>query len=169
MMSRDSRPIVGGLLAVILASAGPAAEAQVQVPHDLDQIPAQVMVALKTKFTEAAIQQWTSEEEDGVVLYDIEFEQQGRKFEADIKQDGTIDNWEREVAAADLPAVVMSVVRNKYPRSTIREIMAITVVKEGNEALEGYEFVLETADATGVEITVAPDGTILEEDTGEPR
>jgi len=167
MMSRDCRRAVGGLFAVILASTGQAAEAQVRNPHDLDQIPAQVMAALKTKFPEAVIQQWTREEEDGVVLYDIEFEQQGRKFEADIKEDGTIDNWEREVAAADLPAVVMSVVRGKYPRSTIQEIMAITLVEGAKETLEGYEIVLETAD-TRHEVTVAPDGTILEEDSGEP-
>ena len=83
---------------------------------------------------------------DIVVFYDIEFRQQGRKFEADIKEDGTIHNWEREITVGDLPEVVMSVVANKYPESTITEIMAITAVTVGTEALEGYEIILETAD-----------------------
>jgi hypothetical protein len=170
MMDRDRRSVVSGVFAVALISAvaTQAAHAQVEETLRIGQIPAQVMAALQARFPEAEIRESTREEEDGVVLYDIEFQQQGRKFEADIKEDGTIDNWEMEIPATDLPEVVMSVVRSKYPESTIQEVMAVTVVKEGNEALEGYEIVLETADATGVEITVAPDGTILEEDTGEP-
>jgi uncharacterized membrane protein YkoI len=67
------------------------------------------MAKLRARFPEAEIQQWTREEEDGVVLYDIEFRQQGRKFEADIKEDGAIDNWEREIAPRrrlSMPSIV---------------------------------------------------------------
>lgn len=74
-----------------------------QQPPGRDTIPKKVMDALKAKFPAAQIDKWTREKEDDVVIYDIEFKQQGQKFEADIKEDGTIPNWEKEVAATELP------------------------------------------------------------------
>lgn len=134
---------------------------------DLDQIPGQVTAALNARFPGAEIQQWTREEEDGIVIYDFEFLQQGRKREADIGEDGTIHNWESEIAAEELPDAVTAAVETEYPGSTYREIMAITAVVEGAEALEGYEIVFEAADGAVIEVTVAPDGAILERDTME--
>ncbi|MDH3292178.1 MAG: hypothetical protein OEO20_11080 [Gemmatimonadota bacterium] len=163
MMTRRCGSMVGGVAVVLggLFLAAPA-HAQVKDTLDLDKIPQQVMDALRARFPRAEIRQWTREEEDDIVLYDIEFTQQGRKLEADIKEDGTIHNWEREIAADDLPASVRTAVEREYPESTLEEVMAITAVTEGTEALEGYEIVLETADGKEIEVTVAPDGTILE-------
>jgi hypothetical protein len=121
------------------------------------------MAALKAKFPDAEIHKWTKEKEGDTVVYDIEFKQGDQKFEADIKEDGAFHNWEREIAAEDLPEAVMKAAEEKYPNSTRKEIMEITAVKEGQDALEGYEIVLETAEGDKVEITVAPDGEILEE------
>ncbi|NIM97029.1 MAG: hypothetical protein GTO24_02755 [candidate division Zixibacteria bacterium] len=129
----------------------------------LDKIPKVVMDALKAKFPDAQIHEWTKEKEGDIVVYDIEFKQQDRKFEADIKEDGTIHNWEKEIAAGDLPESVKKAVEEKYPKSTHKEIMEITAVKEGKDVLEGYEIVLETADIKEVEVTVTLDGRILEE------
>jgi hypothetical protein len=133
---------------------------------EMEKLPKVVMDALKARFPEAEIQKWTREKEGEIFVYDIEFRQQDRKFEADIKEDGTIHNWEKEIAAADLPEVAMKAVQAKYPDSAIKEIMEITAVSDGKEALEAYEVVLETADKTEVEVAVATDGTILE-DSGE--
>ncbi len=133
----------------------------------LDSIPKVVMDALKTKFPTAEIHQWTKEKEGDIVLYDFEFNQQDQKFEADITEDGTIHNWEKEIAAEELPEAVMKAVEKMYPKSNLQEIMEITLVKAEQDSLEGYEIVLETAEKQEVEVTVAPDGTILEEDPGE--
>jgi len=135
---------------------------------ELDKIPEVVMDALKAKFPKAEIHKWTKEKEDDIVIYDIEFKQEGRKFEADIKEDGLIHNWEKAIAAEDLPDAVKIVVETKYPEAAIKEIMEITSVSDGKDALEGYEIVFETADKKKVEVTVAPDGKILE-DSGEKR
>jgi hypothetical protein len=54
-------------------------------------------------------------------------------------------------------------VERRYARSSLKEIMAITAVKGATEALEAYEIVLQTADGKEVEVTVAPDGTIVED------
>jgi hypothetical protein len=132
----------------------------------LEKIPKKVMDTLKAKFPKAEIRKWTRENEGGIVIYDIEFEQGVRKFEADILEDGTIHNWEREIAAKDLPEAVRKTLEKKYPQSILMEIMEITEVKEGKDELEGYEIVLDTAGNKEVEVTIAPDGTILE-DSGE--
>lgn len=136
---------------------------------ELDKIPKVVMDALKAKFPKAEIHKWTKEKEVDIVLYDIEFKQEGRKFEADIKEDGTIHNWEKEIEANDVPETVKNAVENKYPKFTPKEIMAITAVKNGKDVLDGYEIVIETADKKKVEVTVAPDGKILEEDSSEKK
>ena len=144
------------------------AEADAEADLGLDKIPKVVMDALMARFPDAEIQKWSKEKEGDIFVYDIEFKQQDRKFEADIKEDGTIHNWEKEIAAVDLPLAAMKAVETKYPESTIQEIMEITAVTEGKEALEAYEVVLETSDKKEVEVAVAPDGAILE-DSGEEK
>jgi len=123
---------------------------------------------LKTRFPRAEIHKWTKEKEGDAVVYDIEFKQRDQKFEADIKEDGTILNWEQEIAAKDVPEAAKTAVEKKYPKAKWKEIMQITEVKNMKEMLEGYEIVLETADKKEVEVTVAPDGKILEDST-EPK
>jgi len=141
------------------------AESESKVQEDIKQaeIPQVVMDALKTKFPEAEIQKWTEEKEGDIVLYDIEFKQQDQNFEADIKEDGSIHNWERAIGAEDLPDAVRQAAEKTYPKAVLKEVMMITAVVDGQDALEGYEIVLQTAANKDVEITVAPDGTILED------
>jgi hypothetical protein len=171
MNTRRFESSVGGLLMVVFAAmlvAQPAVCAQNKDKLGLEKIPKKVMDALKVKFPKAQIHKWTKEKEGDAVVYDIEFKQEGRKFEADIKEDGAIHNWEQEIAAKQLPKAVKKAVETKYPKSTLKEIMAVTAVKDGKDAPEGYEVVLETADKKAVEVTVAPDGKILE-DSGDKR
>jgi hypothetical protein len=120
------------------------------------------MNALTAKFPQAKIDKWSKEKENGKDVYDIEFKQGERKFEADIFADGTIHNWEQQVAQKDLPAAVVQTVNRRFPKATMKEIMAVTEVTAGKERLEGYEIVVQRAMKKDVELTVAPDGKILE-------
>ncbi len=155
-----ARAILLVALGLSVRAAGPL-RPQGQAPAA--QIPRAVMETVKARFPRAVIETWTREQERGVVIYDIEFRQDGRKLEADIRQDGSLVNWEEAVAASELPAEVTKAVETKYPRSTIKEAMRITAVTNGKETVEGYEVVVETAEKKTVEVTVAPDGRILEE------
>ncbi len=164
MIRRQSKWVVRGLFTATLAVSGLAhTPARPQDKLGLDRIPKKVMDTLKARFPKAEIRQWTREEEGDTIVYDIEFEQEGRKFEADIKEDGTIHNWEKQIAARDLPEVVRKSVDKKYPKSVLKEVMEIMAVKDGKESLEAYEIVLRTVDKKEVEVTAAPDGRILEE------
>jgi hypothetical protein len=132
------------------------------VPSGADKIPSTVMSALTAKFPEAKIAKWSREKEDGKEIYDIEFKQGDRKFEADIFSDGTIHNWQQQIAQSDLPAAVVQAVKKQFPNAALKEIMAVTDVKNGVEQLEGYEIVVQRARRKDVEMTIAPDGKILE-------
>jgi len=127
-----------------------------------DKIPATVMSALTSKFPQAKVDKWSKEKEDGKEVYDIEFRQADRKFEADIFADGTIHNWERQIAQGDLPAAVVHTLNRTFPKAPVKEIMAVTGVQNGIEALEGYEIVIRRNHKKDVEMTIAPDGRILE-------
>jgi hypothetical protein len=154
------------LSSLILVWVG--AQAQDRDKSDTNQMPKRIMDGLKAKFPRAEVDKWTKEKEDDNFIYDIEFKQGGQKFEADIKEDGTIYNWEKAIADKDLPAAVRKAVEKKYPKASMKEIMEITTVKNGRDELEGYEIVLKTGGKKDVEVTVAPDGTILE-DSGEKK
>src|SRR5215510_5668023 len=107
------------VLAIALALlAGSTVRAEDKKDDKKDEIPKKVMDTLKAKFPKAEIDKWTKEKEGDAEVYDIEFKQEGRKFEADIKADGTIVNWEKEVMAKDLPEAVTRAVEKKYPKST---------------------------------------------------
>ena len=147
--------IVLSLVGVLaLAIASPAASA--------DQLPPHIMSALTARFPQAKIDKWSKEKEDGKEVYDIEFKQGERKFEADIFADGTIQNWEQQIAQKDLPPAVVQTVNRQFPKAVLKEIMAVTDVTDGKERLEGYEIVVQRAMKKDVEMTVAPDGKILE-------
>ncbi len=91
LMSRLAGVPVSAIVVESLMAVPAASQEKGKV--DLTGIPQPVMEALNAKFPKAEIQQWTKEQEDGVVVYDIEMVQEGREFEADIKEDGGIHNW----------------------------------------------------------------------------
>jgi len=48
------------------------------------------------------------ENEHGAVVYDLELKQGGRKYEMDVKEDGTIMEIEKQVMSSDVPAALMT-------------------------------------------------------------
>jgi hypothetical protein len=154
--------VFGGLVAVVLGLGAVSARAHDE-PKDLDKIPKPVMDALRAKFPKARIDKWTKEKENGKVIYDLEFKQEGRRAEADIAEDGTIQNFEKEFNAGNLPQAVRAAVEKRYPKATMKEVMEITEIKDGKEVHGGYEIVLETAAKKSVEVTIAKDGKFLED------
>jgi hypothetical protein len=127
-----------------------------------DRIPKVVMDALLVKFPKAKIDKCTKDKEGDDIVYDIEFKQEGRNCEADIKENGIYINYEKAIAAKDLPRVVSDAIEKRYPSATLKEIMEETEVKGKDEKLSAYEVVLVTADKKDVEVRLSPDGKILE-------
>jgi uncharacterized membrane protein YkoI len=134
-------------------ATAPAAE---KIP--LDKVPAKIMAAIKGRFPGAELTSVEKETEEGQVVYDIELKHEGRKYEMDIKADGTIIEIEKEVAAKDLPEAVTKALEAKYPKATITEIMEVNKVMGKTETPDHYEVLLVTADQKKLEVTVSLDG-----------
>jgi len=158
-------PILAAVLLVVFAGASALSAQEKAITQD--QIPKVVMDALLAKFPKASIDKCTKAREFFTIVYDIEFNQEGRKFEADIKENGTYINYEKSIEAAALPKAVSDAIVKKYPNSVMKEIMEETEVKGKTEKLSGYEVVLQLADGREAEVKVSPAGKVIE-DTG-PR
>ncbi|MGA9116078.1 MAG: hypothetical protein WB626_04825 [Bacteroidota bacterium] len=152
------------LAGFLVACSSPAQEKDTP---DAGIPPTLVMEVFRARFPGAEIRECTREIEDSVVVYDLEFTQEGRRLEADISEDGSILNWERAVQAKDLPRRVMKSLRKTYPKAVIRGVMALTEVRDGMEIPAGFEVLLDTAGVAEFEVTMAPDGRILEEGKDE--
>ena len=163
---RHSVVLLGAFVLFLFIATGAVQAREEPVPQD--KIPKTVMDALLVKFPKAKIDKCVKEKEGDDVVYDIEFKQEGRKCEADIKENGTYINYEKAIEAKDLPKAVKEAIEKKYPKATSKEIMEETEVKGKAEKLSAYEVVLETAGKKEVEVRVSPEGEILE-DTGAEK
>jgi Putative beta-lactamase-inhibitor-like, PepSY-like len=160
------RTVVGSLVLTLLVATGQLRAQEEAVPPD--KIPKKVMEALLSKFPKAKIDKCTKAKEGNDIVYDIEFKEEGRKCEADIKENGVYINYEKAIEAKDLPKAVADAIQKKYPKSTMKEIMQETEVNGSEEKLSAYEVVIVTADQREVELRLSPQGKILE-DTGAKK
>jgi len=154
------------IVRLIACAALLAAIAQITLAEDekveADKLPQKVKETLKTRWSSAKITIATKTMENGAVVYDIEMTQDGKKREADIKEDGTIVNFENEIAIKDLPAAVAAAVKAKHPDATVKEAMETLVIKDGKDTVDEYEVLIVTGDNKEVELTVSPDGKKIE-------
>ena len=151
--------VVAGL--VLFATVATADDKKDEKKITLDKAPRAVQDALKKRFPKAEVTGIEKETEDGKVVYDIELKQEGRKYEMDVLENGTIIEIEKEIAAKDLPEAVAKGIEGKYPKSTLKEVMEKYQVKDGEEKLTEYEVTLETADKKTKEVTVSLDGKTI--------
>jgi hypothetical protein len=131
---------------------------------DLDKVPANIMSAIKARFPDPQIRSVEKEDENGKVMYDVELTQKGRKYEMDIKEDGTIVEVEKEVTAKDFPAACAKAVAAKFPNAKIKEIMEVNKVEGKREKPENYEVTLEEPGKKAFEAVVALDGSSVAEE-----
>jgi hypothetical protein len=158
--------LLGSVAAYLLIGTGPVRAQEEAVSPD--KIPKAVMDTLLAKFPKAKVDKCTKAKEGSDVVYDIEFKQEDRKCEADIKENGTLVNYEMAIEEKDLPKVVREVIDKKYPKATLKQIMEEKEVKGAEEKLSAYEVVLVTAEKKELEVRVSPEGKILE-DSGEKK
>jgi uncharacterized membrane protein YkoI len=130
-------------------------------------VPPKVMDAMKARFPGAEVTSVEKENEGGNVIYDLELKQGGRKYEMDVKEDGTVVEVETAIEARDLPEAATRAVQAKYPNATMKEVMSKT--KGAETKPHEYEVVLATGDGKTREVTVSPDGTITEDAAGEKQ
>jgi hypothetical protein len=132
---------VGFIIVALVARADEDKEKKISE----DKLPREVAASIKDRFPGAKLTSIEKEKENGQVVYDIELKHEGRKYEMDIKEDGTIIEIEKEVAAKDVPEAVTKAVAGKYPGASIKEVMEVNKVKDKQETPDHYEVVRPTS------------------------
>jgi len=133
----------------------------------LDKVPKVIMDAIKGRFPGAEVTSVEKEIEDGKVMFDVELTQKGRKYEMDIKEDGTIVEIEKEMDAKKLPAITKAV-KSKYPEATIKEIMEVNKVEGKKETPIHYEVTIEM-NGKKKEVIVSLDGKTVKTEGEEKK
>src|SRR5262245_57399460 len=112
------RRVIGGLsvgLLLLITAAAPSAGTK-EEKITADKLPKKVMDAVKSWFPEPEFTSLTKETTGTKVIYDLEFKYKGRKYEMDIKEDGTVLEIEKEVAVKDLPQAVTTALKAQYAK-----------------------------------------------------
>jgi uncharacterized membrane protein YkoI len=131
-----------------------------------DKLPKAIADAIKARFPDGKITSAETEKEDGKVVFDIELTMGGTKFEADILEDGTIVEIEKEIKEA--PAAVAKGVTAKYPKAKIIEVMERYKVKDKKETLTDYEVTIDEG-GKKTEVVVSLDGKSVKTEAEEKK
>lgn len=131
---------------------------------DVTKLPKPVADAVAARFPGAALTSAAKETSENQVIYDIELKHDGRKYEMDIKSDGTILEIEKEIPAKNLPAAVAAAVQVKYPNSTVKQVMEVNTVLDKKETLDHYEVDIDTSEHKLLELAASLDGKSIKEE-----
>jgi hypothetical protein len=155
----------GVVLGLLAGSAVAADKAQKLTPSEL---PQKIMSTVKARLPGAQITSAEKETENGPVVYDLEMKDGGRKYEMDIKEDGTLVEIEKQIMDKDVPAAVSGAVKAKYAGAAIKEVMEVNSVKGKTETPEHYEVVISTG-GKDKEVVVSLDGKSVKEEAEEQK
>jgi uncharacterized membrane protein YkoI len=159
----------GAVAALIVCVAVARAEDKKDKKITLDKAPKAVQEAIKGRFPKGEVSSIEKEVEDGKVVFDVELKSEGRKYEMDILENGTIIEIEKEVAAKDVPEAITKAVKARYPGAKIEEVMEVNKVKGKEETPIHYEVNIETADKKKMEVIVSLDGKSVKTEAEEKK
>ena len=166
-LTRSFVIVAGSFAGLLLVNAGCNHHKEEGQKVAMSDVPAPVMASLNNRFPGNTIDSIEKETENGNVVYDIELKQQGRKYEMDVKADGTVMEIEKEIK--DPPAAITKAIQAKYPGAKIKEVMEKDTVKGKQETPSEYEVTLTTADGKNKEVDVSLDGSSVKEESEEKK
>src|SRR5256885_2915350 len=152
-----------GVIACFVAMALSARADDKAQKIEPDKLPQKIKDAVKARLPGAEITSAEKEKENGEIVYDLELKHEGRKYEMDIKEDGTIIEIEKEIK--NPPEAITRAVKRKYPKATIKEVMEVNKVTGNEEKPEKYEVTIEI-DGKKKEVIVSLDGKSIKEEGG---
>jgi hypothetical protein len=126
----------------------------------LDKLPKAVTDAVKKKFPKAELVSAEKEKEDGKIVYEVNFKNEGSTIEAIVTPEGKILVIEKEITVKDLPKAVADALESKYARATIKKVEEIS--KE--DKITAYEVLLVTEKKKTLEVQFSPEGKVIQEE-----
>jgi hypothetical protein len=152
---------IGTMAATVLfltavASQASAQEQEKEKKLKRSELPAAVQRTADAQSAGATVKGYSSEEDNGQIVYEVEMTVRGHGRDVLIGADGTVLEIEEEVAFDSLPAAVRTGLRQLAGSGTIGKVESLS--KRGT--LVAYEAHVKTDDKRS-EIQVGPDGKPL--------
>ena len=145
---------VAALFLTAVVSQVPAQEKERKLKRS--DLPNAVQRTADAQSAGATVKGYSTEEDNGQVVYEVELTVRGRGRDVTIGADGTVLEVEEEVAFDSLPAAVRTGLKQLAGSGTIGKVESLT--KRGT--LVAYEAHVKTGDRRS-EIQVGPDGKQL--------
>jgi hypothetical protein len=146
-----------------------AAAGRAEGPAEV-KLPDPVAATFKAQFPKAEIQKLTSEEEEGVVVYDFEFKDGDAEKETDIAADGTMMEWTLVIPAEKIPPAAMKTIDKSAKGAALGRLEHIEVsyTTKAGKVVKLPEMVVRyaaelTKDGKRTEVIVNADGSVFEE------
>ena len=150
--------------AIAIIAIGPRpsfAAAEKVAPGDL---PKKVMDTLNSRFSKMEIVSAEKETEGGEIIYDVELKQKGRKFETDIRDDGTMLEIEKQIVEKKWSKELMAGIKAAQPNPKIVEVMQVFKVHGKQEVPDHFEVTLKSTNDKHSELLFALDGKPMKEE-----
>src|SRR5436190_5355193 len=150
------RRILSIALLLVTALASKATTQEKEKKLQRSDLPAAVQRAADEQSAGATVKGYSTEEDNGQVVYEVEMTMHGHARDVTIGADGTVLEVEQEVALDSLPAAVRTGLKQLAGSGTLGKIESLT--KRGT--LVAYEAHVKTGNKRS-EIQVGPDGKKL--------
>lgn len=109
----------------------------------LADTPAGVQAAIRNFQAGGTLKGITSENEDGVIIYEAEYDVNGKEHSLKMASDGTILEIEKAVDSTALPAAVLANLQKKFPDCTVKKaetvekhFIEVKLITDGGETHE---------------------------------
>jgi hypothetical protein len=137
--------LVSFAAAFAIAAGALVARADDEKPVKESEVPKPVIDAVKKKYPTAAMKEFTREEEEGKVSFEVKVElkekEKTRTIEVVCSPEGKIQAEEEKISEADVPAnVKKALAESKYGKWTIKKVERI--IKDEKESDPFFEFLL---------------------------
>jgi hypothetical protein len=123
----------------------------------MSKLPPAVRKTVEEQTKGATIKGFSSEKEDGKILYEVEMLIDGKHRDMTINRDGTIEEVEDQVDLSSLSAEVQKTITQRAGKS---KILIVESLSKGG-TLQAYEIGIRNAAGKRSEFQVNPDGTLV--------
>jgi Putative beta-lactamase-inhibitor-like, PepSY-like len=134
----------------------------------LDKLPKAITEALKAKFPKAEVKEAEKATEGKKTTYEVRLKEGELTIDVNLKEDGTIKDYEKQLAVKDLPKVVADALAEKFPKGKVTNAEAMYTVTDGKDKLNCYEIMVEI-DGKTIEVEILETGKLKADEKKEEK
>jgi uncharacterized membrane protein YkoI len=121
------------------------------------QVPKAVIDAFEKAYPNAKSPEFETETFEGRAVYEVEYKENGKEYEALYSADGILVQTEEEIDVKSLPEPVVQAINKAYPEANIKEAEKLM---KPDGTLTGYEVEIKT-EGKKIELELDVNGKIL--------